>query len=80
MKGEGYFYNIYWKGTVENCHKMLKSGKYFIVNVKNFPKMVEMAGDYFEYWETINLSTVRSHLTNKAGVEKNEGCYVFKKN
>jgi len=80
-KGEEHFYNVYWKGTLENVKYMLKSGKYFGLNVKNYPKMVEMAEQVFgPVVEEVYLRTVRSHLTKTAGVTKNESIYLFKCN
>ena len=80
-KGEDHFYNVYWKGTLENVKYMLKSGKYFGLNVKNYPKMVEMAEKVFgPVVEEVYLRTVRSHLTKTAGVTKNESIYLFKCN
>lgn len=80
-KGEDHFYNVYWKQTLENVQYMLKPGKYFGLNVKNYPKMVEMAQDIFgDVVEEVNLRTVRSHLNKNAGVTKNESVYIFKNN
>lgn len=78
-KGEDYFYNVYWKNTLENIKYMLKPGKYFGLNVKNYPKMVEMAQEVFgEVVEEVYLRTVRSHLNKGAGVTKNESVYLFR--
>ena len=78
VKGEDYFYNVYWKNTLENVKYMLKPGKYFGLNVKNYPKMVEMAQEVFgEIVEEVYLRTVRSHLNKGAGVTKNESVYMF---
>lgn len=79
-KGENYFYNVYWRKTLENSYKMLKKGKIFAVNVKDQPKMVEMAGDFFTYKEKIGLRTIRSHL-NKKNIDptKYEYIYIFEK-
>jgi hypothetical protein len=77
--GEDYFYNTYWKNTLDNVKYMLKPGKWFGLNVKNFPKMVKMAEDVFgEVIEKVNLKTVRSHLNKKAGISKDEYIYMFK--
>lgn len=78
-RGEDYFYNIYWAGTLENIYKMLKPGKYFILNVKNYPKMLKMAQEKFELKEEVRLRTVRSHLNKTAGTIKYESCYVMVK-
>lgn len=77
IKGEDYFYNIYWKNTLKNIKSMLKPNKIFAVNVKNFPKMLDMAKEVFEFKEKIELRTIRSHLTKTAGTEKIEGIYIF---
>ncbi len=77
-KGEEYFYNVYWEKTLENIKKMLKPNKFFALNVKNFPKMVDMAKEKFLLVDEIGLRTIRSHLTKKAGVEKIEKVYIFK--
>ena len=78
-KGEDYFYNVYWKNTLENAKYMLKAGKYFGLNVKNYPRMVSMAAEVFgAVVEEVSLRTVRSHLTKTAGVTKSELVYIFK--
>jgi hypothetical protein len=79
-KGENYFYNIYWRNTLENIRFMLKPEKWFGVNVslKHY-KMVEIAKEYFgDIKETINLRSVRSHFVNKK--EKYEHIYMFRNN
>jgi hypothetical protein len=81
--GEDYFYNTYWKNTLNNVKYMLKPGKWFGLNVKNYPKMVEMAQEVFgEIVELVNLRTVKSHLTKVAdqSSEKLEYVYMFKNN
>lgn len=78
-KGEDYFYNVYWKKTLANIYHMLKDEKFFILNVKNRPQMVEMAKEKFGLMDEIYLRTIRSHLNKKAGIEKKESMYVFKK-
>jgi DNA modification methylase len=78
-KGEDYFYNVYWKNTLENVKHMLKPGKWFGLNVKNYPKMVEMAEEVFgPVVEEVYLRTVRSHLNKTAGITKHESVYMFK--
>lgn len=80
-KGEDYFYNVYWKKTLENCRYMLKPGKWFGLNVKNYPKMLNMAKDIFgEVKEKIALRTIRSHLNKSAGTQKHEFVYMFANN
>lgn len=77
--GEDYFYNVYWKKTLENVKYMLKPGKWFGLNVVNYPRMVDMACDVFgDVVEKVALRTVRSHLAKKAGAEKSEYIYMFK--
>ena len=77
--GEEYFYQVYWNNTLNNIKYMLKPNKWFGVNVKNYPKMLEMAKEVFgEVVEEIKLRTVRSHLNKSAGIEKYEPIYIFK--
>ena len=77
-KGEKYFYDIYWAKTLQNAKYMLKPGKWFGLNVKNYPKMLEMAQDYFgDIVEKVGLRTIRSHLSKTAGIEKYEYIYMF---
>lgn len=78
-KGEDYFYNIYWEKTLENIKAALKPNGIFALNVKNYPKMLEMAEDKFQKTDQIGMRTVRSHLNKTAGVEKMEYIYIFKK-
>lgn len=79
--GEDYFYNIYWKKTLENIKYMLKPGKWFGLNVRNYPKMLEMAQEYFgDIVEIIDLKSTRNHLTKIAGEIKYEGIFMFKNN
>ena len=77
-KGEDYFFNKYWAGTLKNIKNSLKAGKYFILNVKE-ERMLKMAKEKFEYKEKIGLKTVRSHLnkTGKDNAIKYEYIYVF---
>lgn len=79
-RGERYFYDVYWKKTLDNVRYMLKPGKWFGLNVKNYPRMLTMAQEVFgPEKETIALRTVRSHLSKKAGAMKNEYVYMFRK-
>jgi hypothetical protein len=79
--GEDYFYNVYWDNTLKNIKYMLKPGKWFGLNVKNYPKMLSMAKKHFgEEQEKIGLRTIRSHLTKQAGTEKYEYIYMFLNN
>lgn len=80
-KGEGHFYDTYWKNTLENVRFMLKPGKWFGLNVKNYPKMVTMAEDVFgNCIEKVGLRTIKNHLSHKtaATAEKLEYVYMFK--
>jgi len=78
-KGEDYFYNVYWSQTLDNIWDMLKPGKIFALNVKNYPKMFEMAENKFNHIDTMYLRTIRSHLNKTAGTEKLEPIYIFQK-
>lgn len=80
-KGEDYFYNVYWKQTLENMKYILKPNKWFGVNIKNCPKMLSIAEKVFgEVQEKIGLVTQRSHLARAAGATKTEYIYMFKNN
>lgn len=77
-RGEEYFYNIYWRNTLLNMRYMLKPGKWFGLNVKNCPKMLDMAQNLFgQEIEKIGLRTIRSHLNKSAGIKKYEYVYMF---
>lgn len=79
--GEDYFYNIYWTNTLKNIKHMLKPNKWFGLNVINYPKMVEIAKEYFgEPDHIVKLKTVRSHLnkTDSSNAVKFEPIYLFK--
>ena len=82
-KGEEYFYNIYWKNTVDNCYNMLKEGKYFGLNITDkYPKMVDIAKEKFgEVVDIFNIRLTKSHLNKKNALDatKYEPIYVFKK-
>lgn len=75
-KGEDYFYNVYWKTTLENIKYMLKPGKKFVLNVKE-DKMIEMAKDMFKLIEDIGLKTVKSHLNKRDGNKDNAIKYEY---
>ena len=78
-QGEKYFYETYWQKTLENVRFMLKPNKWFGVNIKNYPRMLEQAESVFgNIVEKVALRTVRSHLTKTAGIEKDEYVYMFK--
>lgn len=76
-KGEEYFYDIYWNNTLDNIKYMLRPGKIFALNVKGFPRMLEMAEEKFDIFDKVGLRTVRSHLNKSAGIEKMEYIYIF---
>ena len=77
-KGKDYFYNGYWKKTLDNIKYMLKPGKIFGLNVKDQPIMVEMAKERFNLIDEVKLKTVRSHLNKKnIGAVKYEPIYIF---
>jgi len=81
-KGREYFYDVYWKKTLENIKIMLKPNKYFGLNILNkYTQMIDMAKEQFgEPIEIVSLRTVRSHLTkNKnTGTEKYEPVFIFR--
>ncbi len=80
-QGENYFYNTYWNNTLDNVKYMLKPGKWFGLNVINYPKMVDMAIQKFgQPIEEVKLRTIRSHLNKTAGITKYEPIYMFKNN
>lgn len=80
--GEDYFYNVYWKQTLENIKYMLKPNKYFGLNVlEKYSKMTDMCDQFFgKPKEIIKLRTVRSHLNKNSGIIKYEPIYVYKNN
>ncbi|MFA6074159.1 MAG: hypothetical protein WC758_08630, partial [Candidatus Woesearchaeota archaeon] len=45
--GANYFYNTYWKKTLDNMKFMLKPGKWFGLNIKNNEMMLNMAINIF---------------------------------
>lgn len=82
IKNEQDFYGEYWHKTVKNCFDSLKFGKYFGVNIRNCPKMIEIAEEYFgPATEEVNLITSVFHSDNKMPdkVKKAEKLYIFKK-
>lgn len=81
--GIDYFYNIYWKQTLENVKYMLKPNKIFGLNIlEKYTKMFDMAkGQFGDPIEIVKLRTVRSHLTKKIlDAEKYEPTYIFVNN
>ena len=79
-KGEDYFYDVYWKKTLENVKFMLKPNKFFGLNILDkYNRMIDMAKEQFgEPVEVIKLRTIKSHLTKNSGIEKFEPVYIFK--
>jgi hypothetical protein len=82
--GTEYFYNVYWKQTLENVEYILKPNKVFGLNIlAKYTKMIDMAKEYFgEPFETVQLRTVKSHLTKNKNLndQKFEPIYMFKNN
>lgn len=80
INGEDYFYDVYWKNTLDNIKYMLKPGKIFALNVINYPKIIKMATDKFEQVDEIQLRTVRSHLnkSSAADAQKYEPIHILK--
>lgn len=79
VNGKDYFYDIYWRNTLDNIKYMLKPNKWFGLNVKEGYPMLPMAIEQFgPVEEKISLRTVRSHLTKSAGTTKLEYIYMFK--
>jgi len=78
--GEDYFYNVYWKQTLNNIKYMLKPEKIFGLNIlAKYTKMTDMAKEQFgEPIEIVHLRTIRNHLTKKSGIEKFEPIYIFR--
>jgi len=77
-KGEDYFYNIYWRNTLQNIKYMLKPDKWFGVNVTDkYFQMIEIAKEYFgEIKEETKLISYRYHFaSNKV---KKEKIFMFK--
>jgi DNA modification methylase len=81
--GEDYFYNIYWKKTLENAKYMLKPGKWFGLNITiKYPKMIQMAKDVFgDIKEEVKLRTIKNHLhkanSKSPDIDKYEPIYMF---
>lgn len=78
-KGEDYFYNVYWRNTLQHTQNALKPNKWFGLNVKNYPKMLQMAIEIFgDIQETVNLKSTKHHTNRADGVNKYEPIYMFK--
>lgn len=79
-QGDDYFYNIYWKKTMENIKFMLKPNKIFGLNILDkYTEMTDITKEYFgEPIEIVKLRTVRNHLTKTAGINKFEPVYIYK--
>jgi len=57
---------------------MLKPNKWFGLNIKNQPLMLEMAVEYFgKIEDKLTLKTARSHLTKKGNVDNHKFEYVY---
>jgi hypothetical protein len=81
--GEDYFYNIYWRKTLENIKYMLKPGKFFGVNISNLPKMLDITKEYFGDIEDIvkfNMAKNHMHRRSPEDVSKYECIYIFRNN
>lgn len=78
--GEDYFYNVYWKNTLENIKYMLKPNKWFGLNIlAKYAKMIDMTKEQFgESIEIVQLKTIKNHLNKKNSIEKFEPIYMFK--
>jgi hypothetical protein len=80
-RGEDYFYNTYWIETLKNVKRMLKPGKWFGLNIHNYPEMLNIAiGMFGDCAEIVKLKTTRSHLSKTAGNTKQEMIYMFRNN
>jgi hypothetical protein len=83
-KGDNYFYNVYWKQTLENCKHMLKPNRWFGLNLtEDCVKMISMAKEVFgEPAEIFKLRLVKSHLSGKSKDKENsikhEPVFMFK--
>lgn len=82
IKGEKYFYETYWKKTLENVKYMLKPGKWFGLNIKYDHKMMDMAKAMFgDVIEQVALTISKAPTTIQNGIKtKNEYIYMFKNN
>jgi|SRR5271166_3656793 len=78
-QGEKYFYNTYWRGTLEKIKLSLKSGKFVAINVKGYPKMVDMAKELFgDTVEEFQLSLNNSNFKTDREKQNHEIIYVFR--
>ena len=78
-KGEDYFYDVYWRKTLENVKYMLKPGKWFGVNIVNLPRMLDITKKYFgEIENRVEFSMPRSHFSKQGQGTKSEYIYMFK--
>jgi hypothetical protein len=78
-KGEDYFYNVYWRKTLENVKYMLKKDKWFGVNIsEKYGKIITISEEYFgDVQEKITLKSKRDHMLKS---DKQEYIYMFKNN
>lgn len=84
--GEDYFYDKYWRGTLENMKKTLKPGGWFGLNIfHKANKQIDIMKEYFEVDHIIKLRTIKSHLSgkkkdDKESIEKFEPIFMCKNN
>lgn len=80
IKGEKYFYETYWKKTLENVKFMLKPGKWFGLNIKYDSRMINMAKSVFgDIVEQVGLTIAKAPTTIQNGNKiKHEYIYMFK--
>src|ERR1035437_744220 len=84
-RGENFFYDVYWKKTLDNVKYMLKPNKIFALNIlEKYDRVIDMAKEQFgEPFDLVKLKTIKSHLgknMNKGidGIQKFEPIYIFK--
>jgi len=80
-KGFDYFINVYWKKTMDNIDKLLKSGGRFVLNItedlhRNMKASIESKGYVLETTLEIQLSKNTNYKTKE---NKTEPVYVYKK-
>lgn len=78
-KGEDYFYNTYWRKTLENIKHMLKPNKWFGLNVDiKHNKMIDITKEYFgDIIEEVEMMMPRFHMNRHLGGKKSENIYMF---
>lgn len=79
-KGNDYFYEVYWRKTLENIKIALKTNKKFALNINlSESKMLEIAKEYFdEPIQEIKMYLNKSnlHVAKKSDI-KYEPIYIF---